>query len=350
MFGCCCTCEDGGTVSRWLNSTLVRPVGDCTSGGTHYTVAPYSRIDPLDAVNCAGTVCGACGGWLLGGDLKGLSAQVVQDAINDIAPPPANDTTHAAVDHNTYLKSGTVDMRSKRRGGRWVLGRKFWHGAFGWKSNDACDNLASFPPDQTKYLKFEQSAAWNCSAAQWYGGATAVDSGNYSGSSTVNRFSGITVNTLSITQDASLTAGGSTTVLIRNRNGVGFDATGGSTVNYAANMVVQNNSDVRFMLPAMHNIGDFYCVSANGPAARIYSNGGFLASGLDSSGAFFSTLFPIVGTVDNWTCSGSVDCFYNPSNDGVTWVKLGTTTVNFSFSRTNTAIRYSYNATICDYV
>ena len=355
----CCCCNVGAVIPRWQNISKARPAGD--TGGTHYTATPYPRFDRAiyDIDNypdgCNTLPAGSCGNWLVGGDLNGLSIEEIEDTVDDIMACAGTDSTHVTKDHNCYLKNGdTVDMRAtKLFGGQWVLAKKFWHGAFGWKSNDACAQDPNIPADQTKYLQYSVNASWNANATSWDGTSSTYNNGSYSASNTVNRLTGIVSNSLSISQDGGDVNSGATTVTIRNRNGVGFsfNRTSGAITNFLANMLVDNsNADTRLTIPPMHNVGDWYCTSQTGIAAMIYNAGGFSYRGIGSDGSAFDVFWPIVGTADNWTCSGAVDCYYNPSNDGVTWVILGTTTVSVSFNRGNTGANYGWAWILCDYV
>ena len=244
-------------IPRWQNISKARPAGD--TGGTHYTATPYPRNDQpeYDFENgpgsCAALPAGSCGGWLVGGDLNGLSAQEIEDTVNDIMTCAGDDTTHAKIDHNCYIKSpvetaggfeagrfyqiktlgstdwhaigasttpkvgdvftasgvgsgdGTaqqvVDLRMpKLFGGLWVFARKYWHGSFGWNSNDACAKSPLIAADQTKYLKLgvdclitQNSDNGGYGAGQYTGKAT--------GNILINRTSGIITNSVITSED-----------------------------------------------------------------------------------------------------------------------------------------------------
>ena len=139
----CGNCGVGSVIPRWQNLTKTRPPGD--TGGTHYTEAPLPRTHP--AV------------WLVKADFNGIVAQTINDAIDDIGPCAAVETPPTPVVHNTtdkncYYKNGdTVPMKeSKLAGGQWILGRKYWHGCFGWLSKDDGCADATEAADNTKYL------------------------------------------------------------------------------------------------------------------------------------------------------------------------------------------------------
>lgn len=118
-------------VTRWLNQTQVR----INTGGTITNGAPFARQDEstFDAEN-PGSGCntrdpGFCGLWLAGGDTLGLSAQEVTDTVNDILACAPADATHATIDHNCYVASGTVDTGTNHlNGANWVVAQKSWHG------------------------------------------------------------------------------------------------------------------------------------------------------------------------------------------------------------------------------
>ena len=139
----CCGCGVGAVIPRWQNISKARPAGD--TGGTHYTATPYPRYDPSiyntenPGAGCNTLPAGSCGNWLVGGDLNGLSIQEIEDTVDDIMACAGDDTTHAKIDHNCYLKNGdTVDMRAtKLFGGQWILAKKNWQGVFGFI--DRCD-------------------------------------------------------------------------------------------------------------------------------------------------------------------------------------------------------------------
>jgi hypothetical protein len=354
---CCCTsCKVGAATGRWFNVSKVRPVGD--TAPAHYTSGPYPRWDISNTDKC-GTApyppAGTCGAWLQGGDLNGVSVQEIQDTVNDIMTCAVG-VQNMTMDHNCYYNDNqtTVDLtQPKLFGAQWILAQKYWHGCFGWKSNDACAQNPNVGPDQTKYLQYSVNAQWTGNYVSWDGTQSAYNNGSYNGSNAVNRMTGIVTNSLSISQDGGQTLGGVTTVTIRNRNGVGFslDATDMAISNSLSNKTVDNsNVDARLTIPPMHNVGDWYCDGQSGVAQQIYNAGGFEATGLDSNGQFFSVTWPVVGSEDNWSCKGSVQCYYNPSNDGVTWVVLGTTQISINFQRTNTSASYGYSWTVCDYV
>ena len=217
MFGCCCTCEDGGTVSRWLNSTLVRPVGDDTAPGKpHYNVSPYPRTDTFHSVFCSGKPNGKCGNWLVGGDKLGVSQQLVEDTVDDILACATPDSTHVTDDHNCYSKSGTKSMRSKRFGGRWIHALKYWQGRSGfvdatdpntpsgitfdagdWDTHVGFTGVTTTfqtSPPQSRYLSADITTAQtdkSITVTTWPTLSTTTQSVDLTGSASVSRYSGI---------------------------------------------------------------------------------------------------------------------------------------------------------------
>jgi hypothetical protein len=98
---------DGAVIDRWQNVTKVRPPSNDPNETA--TAAPYPRIDLSNAEDCnplnPGYLTGTCGSWLVNGDLNGVVAQVIKDAVDDILPGAAGDATHATIDHNSYAKA-----------------------------------------------------------------------------------------------------------------------------------------------------------------------------------------------------------------------------------------------------
>jgi len=204
------TCPVGAVIDRWQNVTKVRPAGD--SGGTHYTDTPSPRFDAGYAVD-EGLPCspaGTCGAWLAGGDLNGISEQVVGLLTNDIMTYAGNDAAHQQIDHNCYLKSGTVDMTApKLFGAQWVLAQKNWHGCFGFLSYDGCATPnPNQPPDRTKYLTRAASVHRSYTMTE-PGGAVDFSGATTSFQVSVARLTGISkLDSYSLVQDTP--PGGST--------------------------------------------------------------------------------------------------------------------------------------------
>lgn len=343
---CVKNCSVGFIQPRWQNVTKTRPAGD--SGGAHYTAVPYPRYDQATynltnpSSPCSTQPAGYCGYWIQGADLNGKSAQLVQDGVDDIAAC----TAYTPIDHNCYQQNGTVNqVLPKLFGAQWVMAQKYWHGAFGWLSNDACAQDPNIPPDQTKYLTFSVGCTWNYSSTGFNGDAGFSGNGNYSGSNTVNRLTGIVTNSLSITQKAYYGA----ELVVQNNNGVGFDNGEGGAGTYLSNMPpIVSDLGVTAIAPTQHNIADFYCGNQPVPGT-IWSDGGAYITGIDGSGHGFEIFVPVVGDANNWSCAGNAQCYWNPSNDGVTWVLLGTTSISTTFNRTNTSCTYTINNSIVDY-
>ena len=137
IWKCCCDCNDGGPIDRWLNQTRVRKTEDCDHLSTVNEVAPYSRwIAGGDYVICTAPSLLTkvppdwMGDWLMG-DANGYSSQAISATVDDILACGADDSTHRKLDHNCFEKSGTVNMSSKRRGQRKVFGKKHHHGQLG---------------------------------------------------------------------------------------------------------------------------------------------------------------------------------------------------------------------------
>lgn len=208
---CKCCCNLGAVVARWKNTTMVATKGNpgvySSAPCPRFVEGQYNLDNGSTACSDIGTgACAICGSWLNGGDTNGLSAQNIEDTVDDIMTCAASDATHVANDHNCYANpsitagdfeidhyykitavgstdfkalgaaantvgvyfiatgagSGTgtvqelVDMRTRKLFGfSAVLARKNWHGGFGWLSNDACAKSADIPADQTKYLTLE---------------------------------------------------------------------------------------------------------------------------------------------------------------------------------------------------
>lgn len=270
---CCLSCAVGAPVVRWQNITKVRPKGDTLPAtydaydGVNY---PYPRYntDSYDADNpgagCTTLNAGSCGDWLAGGDLNGVSAQVINIGTDDIQAPVAVDSTHVVFDHNSFLKTtpvtsgafvagqtyqittigttdfttigatannvGTVftatgvgsgtgtaqpvaDMRAEKlQGGQWIFAKKFFHGTLGLTSPDSCitdqPTLATYAPDMVKYLTINSNGSWNWTDS-YLGNISGVaveyqietQSGGFTATRSVNQTSGIQTASTALTWD-----------------------------------------------------------------------------------------------------------------------------------------------------
>ena len=212
-----CSCPVGSVIPRWKNVTAVRTQSDCADPATKATAVangstiPAARKDSTyyASTDCAGTTCGQCGGWLVGGDLNGLSAQEVTAGTDDIVAGATPDATHYTVDHNSYqaypnaaasffqvgdivkiVTLGSTDwhamgasatpkvgdiftltatgggggtaqlmrdmVMARRRGFNAIVAQKLWHGRPGFLDKDsACGADPSNPAAAVKYLKME---------------------------------------------------------------------------------------------------------------------------------------------------------------------------------------------------
>lgn len=178
--GCCCGCPDGTIVDRWVNQTAVRPTGDNTADPKpNYTETPFPRnVSDADCPDGPATApLGECGPWAFGGAANMVSAQVVENLVKDIFPCVADDATHKKVDLNCYVKSGTVNMRAgERKGGQWILARKFWHGRWPFRGVDGYgDNCAGTAPTTTKYRRIKRKFTASVSGSVGYKWFDAVD-------------------------------------------------------------------------------------------------------------------------------------------------------------------------------
>ena len=224
---CCCKpCPVGSYIPRWKNVTAVRTQSDCADPATIATAVangstiPAARLDITYDVNNGGAgcpggtvTCGKCGGWLVGGDLSGLSAQEVTLLTDDIVAGATPDVTHYTQDHNSYqaypnaaasffqvgdvakiVALGSTDwaamglvgtaaigaiftvtavgsgdgtaqlmrdmVMARRRGFMAIFSQKFWHGRYGFLDADsACGASPSNPAAAVKYLKMEVAAS-----------------------------------------------------------------------------------------------------------------------------------------------------------------------------------------------
>ena len=241
---CKCCCELGAIVPRWQNVTQVETsvnVPPCSAPATQSangTSIPAPRMDitydgATDGGMCTGTdaySCGLCGGWLVNGDLNGLSAQEVTDAVSDILTCASPDSTHATSDHNCYQKQGgNVDMRtSKLYGGQWILARKYWHGCLGWASNDApgCPNSVNVAPDQVRYCNVDYEIALSYNDPLSSLSSSSSSTGGYQ----VNSKTGIVTSNLVTTQDRYQSG----THSYHSVGGVGFADSGSGPVPFAS--------------------------------------------------------------------------------------------------------------------
>ncbi len=314
---CKCCCNLGGVIPFYQNVTKVRPAGDTLPA--NYTSAPYPRDQ--QSANCnPPAVIGDCGNWLVGGDLNGLSAQVITDTVNDIGTCGSTFTS----DHNCYNQNGTVNMKtSKLFGGQWINARKQWHGALPWDANEMCSPVnPALPPTQNRYLTFSVNATWdyedNTSNPPDYNFTEILSSsGSYSGSNTVNSKTGIrTTGPLTMYQlDQRYYNDGldpwTKNINTNVTNGTGYingyqDATGtndpGTPVgpNY---LITYGGSEPTYEIP-MHSVEDFYC-GGMGPLMASYFSGGFTIITYDANGTPRNNHFSAVGTATNWSISGS---------------------------------------------
>ena len=220
-----CSCPLGSIIPRWMNVTQVWTQSDCADPTTkaiqvaNGTTIPKERLDlTYDAgVHGAGvcTTCGKCGGWLVGGDYNGLSAQEVTLLTDDIVAGATPDATHRMLDHNSYQSylnaaasffqvgdiaqivtlgstdwnamagtsgvtykvgdiftvavvgsgTGTAQLMKdmtmpRRRGGNWCFAQKWWHGRFPFTSFDnTCGASPTNPVDNVKYRKMVLTAS-----------------------------------------------------------------------------------------------------------------------------------------------------------------------------------------------
>ena len=280
---CKCCCNLGNVIPQWLNVTEVRTSsnvgGSCTSpviSTANETTVPASRIDtqfdegPEGGGQCGspgpeGNNCGICGAWLLGGDLLGISGQEVTSGINDIVGGGS-----VTVDHNGYIQTGTVDMRtSKLYGGQWVYAKKFWHGVLPWDSDEVCTPNPNNPPGQVRYVTYSVNANWDyqyVDQGQDGTNETIVRSGGYSGRNTVNSKSGIRTNTLASNQYNSdfLHKPGfpdNDVVSIDVTNGSGTISPNGTPMSVGPNYPIQYSTPAYsdFIELPQHAEAEFYC-------------------------------------------------------------------------------------------
>jgi len=224
------------------------PGGICGGADGHTCATDFSP-------GSGSTRNGHCGTWLVGpGDLNTLPEQEIQDLVSDIIACATKDSTHQYSDHDCYqayptvtagsfivsatyqiISIGTtdftaigasantvgltftatgagtgtgtaqlvVDMRTGQPfGGKWILARKFWHGCFGWLSNDdpCATHNPNLAPDQVKYLtitSLDVHLDWTDG-----GGGTIVNHyvADSSGAISVGRLTGIVSSNLSTTE------------------------------------------------------------------------------------------------------------------------------------------------------
>ena len=266
---CCCTCNVGSYVPRWKNVTAVRTQSDCADPTTKATVVadgtniPAARLDISYSNNSGGEdcpgggfTCGKCGGWLVGGDLSGLSAQEVTAGTDDIVAGATPDATHYTVDNNSYQAypnaaasffqvgdiakivtlgstdwnamagttgvtykvgdiftvavvgsgSGTAQLMTdmlmaRRRGGQWIFAQKYWHGVFGYNVSENCVADPTVAASLTKY----RTATVTLRASVWHyvggfsGTKTLMGTDALDWVASVNQTSGIVTSTFSRT-------------------------------------------------------------------------------------------------------------------------------------------------------
>ena len=212
---CCGGCTDGVIVTRLANLTQVH----CAAGSA---TACLTNPEPPFTRGCDGSCCpggctgaGNCCGWYVnaGSPLGSLSTQEITDTVNDIMACGGGQTS---VDHNCYGAGSpsTVNLSSRRFGGKWCVARKFWHGVFGiidrddphigtgvgsfdtttgvW-TNTYADTAPNYPtPPQIKYRTIIISTS--CVATNYDSdGVTVsnVSNGSCSGTATVGQYTGI---------------------------------------------------------------------------------------------------------------------------------------------------------------
>ncbi|HEV2693413.1 MAG TPA: hypothetical protein VG347_11005 [Verrucomicrobiae bacterium] len=304
---------------------MVRPPGDIL--GPNYTTTPFPRLDAGNPDNdCNHLPPGNCGGWLAGGDLNGVSAQEINDTVDDIMACGAT-----KIDHNCYQQNGTVDMTaSKLFGGQWVLARKYWHGVFAFDSNDACAQLATVGPDQTKYtvlnVVFNFSyVANNFSPGEideWYGAA--------SGGQVIDAHSGIITNGIITAEDRFFTNGSiARTQTLHIDEGAGFQIY--SAGQPSAKRTFNGGQGTSFDSVAC---GDYHCSSM--PLAVGYSGPGGPAN--------------IDVVVDNWNFSSQF-IIDNPDIFPTTNAQLLPTITDFNnYSGTAQLIDTSDGAFVTDQI
>lgn len=146
---CCCDPCPEINVTRWLNITQVRK----SDGEVITNVDPFARLDPETAAQdhddggwCGEQPPGTCGRWLIGGGNNAVSEQLVTDTVNDIL-----DCAETLRDHNCYEADGTITRTRGKRGGKWVLGKKSWHGTLGYLDYEKNTDVDESAP-QAKYL------------------------------------------------------------------------------------------------------------------------------------------------------------------------------------------------------
>ena len=152
---------------RLVNQTKVlKNVGGVVTSNN----PPFARLDPAQHNGGAGAIDGACvaadpgkcGIWLSNGDSGGISEREVDYTLgDDIRPAGAGEAVN---DHNAYKADGTKKTFTtcKKQGAKFVHFRKYWHGLFGYTSNDRCTPPdANIGADQTRYLTQLISAKWS---------------------------------------------------------------------------------------------------------------------------------------------------------------------------------------------
>jgi len=332
----CCGCGVGAVIPRWQNISKARPAGD--TGGTHYTATPYPRFDPSiyntenPGAGCNTLPAGSCGNWLVGGDLNGLSAQEIEDTVDDIMACAGDDTTHAKIDHNCYFKNGdTVDMRQpKLFGGQWVLAKKFWHGTFPWNHSDGCGGNPADAPCQVKYLTVDYEISNDYKLYGEDSGQQPTVLNNHlqstaSGGFSVNSKSGILTNTLVTTEDIYSTGPAGLAQSKHCSGGAGWlkNLFLGSTQNPNSGMTTSVDS----------SCGDYHCNAL--PVVPGY--GSDLAAMIAVFNALGGTQLPPVTDYNNYNQSGTYTspAGFITSNITISWTRTDTTfTWNFYWEYT----------------
>jgi len=307
-FNKCCCCISGAVIPKWQNVTKVRPVSDTSPA--HYTAAPFPRYHPISD-ECTGSpapAIGTCGYWVSSGGLKSVSAQEIQDTVDDIMMCANNDATHKKYDKNCFYndQSTTVDMRSKMFGGLWVFAKKNWHGAFPWTSKDACapdpNNVdPNNAPDQIKYRT--ESITADLTVTGHDGGSVPGDIENdfkmdahCRGSRTINQYTGILHNGIVTSQNwyywdtgttpptwvqtMALSGGAGTQNEETGGNGIFANGPiGGSTVSVSYNAGRSTNIDTTVC-------ADLHCADIAIPGPLTYIKPIFLVAGYTTISGF----------------------------------------------------------------
>ncbi len=336
----CCVnaCQLGAIIPRFQNITKVRPIGDPLPPS--YTVTPYPRFSAnSNSFDCSGdppgsgVPAGTCGGWLFGGDLNGVSAQQINEAVDDIMACGGSPIVNS--DHNCYQQNGTIDARiSKLFGWQGVLAVKNWHGCFGLTSNDGCPAPdPNIPADQVKYRTVVIEYTYNFTGYdEGSDGTHTPDNINFqmdgsgSGSVTVNSVSGALTGICHSSQKVQGPGlGGGLFTESDVTDGAGLWSDGKTYTTGLA-----TSGDALF--------GINYCcrgipVVPVGPVSSYET----LQQFIDSFNAFSGeSLPPITSSPDNYNQGGTHSVPEGPSG-------THSMTVSVSVNRTNTSLNCSVN-------